>query len=169
MHVGSVSPCKEILRNSHQTGLTHTMKSLRRLPVAEWRVFFPSLQQECTQQILPCFGRGVGLDDPQSSLPTPTILWFCEIRTSRGSSTAVTTADVEGIETAWQELVLKQRNNKWQPRESQAYQAAYENSVRCTASSAATAALRAVFRLDRWWAAHLSLRIWRSQPDLHSS
>ena len=25
----------------------------------------------------PCFGRGVGLDDPQRSLPTPTILWFC--------------------------------------------------------------------------------------------
>ena len=26
----------------------------------------------------PCFGRGVGLDDPQKSLPTPNILWFCE-------------------------------------------------------------------------------------------
>ena len=25
----------------------------------------------------PCFGRRVGLDDPQRSLPTPTILWFC--------------------------------------------------------------------------------------------
>jgi len=25
----------------------------------------------------PCFGRGVGLDDPQRSLPTLTILWFC--------------------------------------------------------------------------------------------
>ena len=25
----------------------------------------------------PCFGRGVELDDPQRSLPTPTILWFC--------------------------------------------------------------------------------------------
>ena len=25
-----------------------------------------------------CFGRGVGLVDPQRSLPTPTILWFCE-------------------------------------------------------------------------------------------
>ena len=25
-----------------------------------------------------CFGRGVGLDDPQRSLPTPNILWFCE-------------------------------------------------------------------------------------------
>ena len=25
----------------------------------------------------PCFGRGVGLGDPQRSLPTPTILWFC--------------------------------------------------------------------------------------------
>ena len=26
----------------------------------------------------PCFGRGVGLDDPQRSLPAPTILWFCD-------------------------------------------------------------------------------------------
>ena len=26
----------------------------------------------------PCFGRGVGLDDPQRSLPTPTVLWFCD-------------------------------------------------------------------------------------------
>ena len=24
------------------------------------------------------FGRGIGLDDPQRCLPTPTILWFCE-------------------------------------------------------------------------------------------
>ena len=24
----------------------------------------------------PCFGRGVGLDDPQRSLPTPTMLWL---------------------------------------------------------------------------------------------
>ena len=29
----------------------------------------------------PCFDRGVGPDDPQRSLPTPNILWFCEIRT----------------------------------------------------------------------------------------
>ena len=26
----------------------------------------------------PCFSRRVGLDDPQRSLPTPTILWFCD-------------------------------------------------------------------------------------------
>ena len=26
----------------------------------------------------PCFGRRVGLDDPQRSLPTPTILWLCD-------------------------------------------------------------------------------------------
>ena len=31
----------------------------------------------CCRQ--PCFGRGLGLDDPQRSLPTPTILWFCDI------------------------------------------------------------------------------------------
>ena len=28
----------------------------------------------------PCFSRGVGLDDPQRSLPTPNILWFCNCR-----------------------------------------------------------------------------------------
>jgi len=27
----------------------------------------------------PCFGRVVGPDDPQRSLPSPTILWFCVI------------------------------------------------------------------------------------------
>ena len=26
----------------------------------------------------PCFCRGVGLDDPQRSLPAPNILWFCD-------------------------------------------------------------------------------------------
>ena len=26
----------------------------------------------------PCFGRGVGPNDPQRSLPTPTTLWFCD-------------------------------------------------------------------------------------------
>ena len=26
----------------------------------------------------PCLGRGIGLDDPQRSLPTPKILWLCE-------------------------------------------------------------------------------------------
>ena len=30
-----------------------------------------------------CFGRGVGLDDPQRSLPTPTILWVCELLLSK--------------------------------------------------------------------------------------
>ena len=34
----------------------------------------------------PCFGRGVGLDDPQRSLPTPNILWFCEVSTFPFSS-----------------------------------------------------------------------------------
>jgi len=27
----------------------------------------------------PCFSRGIGLDDPQRSLPNPTILWFCDL------------------------------------------------------------------------------------------
>ena len=36
----------------------------------------------CCRQ--PCFGRGVGLDDPQRSLPTPTILWFYEYKVYMG-------------------------------------------------------------------------------------
>jgi len=32
----------------------------------------------CSRWVL-CFGRGIGLDDPQRSLSTPTILWFCVI------------------------------------------------------------------------------------------
>lgn len=55
-------------RHSHQTGLTHIMKFFHRLPVVESRVFFPGLQRNRMQQIL----------------------------TSKGSGTAVTTADVEG-------------------------------------------------------------------------
>ena len=31
-----------------------------------------------SEDLGPCFGRRVGLDDPQRSLPTPTILWFCD-------------------------------------------------------------------------------------------
>ena len=41
----------------------------------------PCMDAETRQcQIQPglCFGRRVGLDDPQRSLPTPTILWFCD-------------------------------------------------------------------------------------------
>ena len=35
-------------------------------------------QSSATCSSWPCFDRGVGLDDPQRSFPTPTILWFCD-------------------------------------------------------------------------------------------
>ena len=44
-----------------------------------------SFQQICTKGTWiaccrwPCFDREVGLDDPQRSLPTPNILWFCDL------------------------------------------------------------------------------------------
>ena len=42
-------------------------------------VFWPAWTRSSTAYCRwPCFGRRVGLDDPQRSLPTPTILWFCD-------------------------------------------------------------------------------------------
>ena len=44
-----------------------------------WRYSRPAWTRSCAAYCRwPCFGRGVGLDDPQRSLPTPTILWFCD-------------------------------------------------------------------------------------------
>ena len=44
-----------------------------------WRYSRPAWTRSCAAcWRWPCFGRRVGLDDPQRSLPTPTILWFCE-------------------------------------------------------------------------------------------
>ena len=44
-----------------------------------WRYSRPAWTGSCVACCRwPCFGRGVGLDDPQRSLPTPTILWFCD-------------------------------------------------------------------------------------------
>ena len=43
-----------------------------------WRYSEPAWMRSCaTCSRWSCFGKGVGLDDPQRSLPTPTILWFC--------------------------------------------------------------------------------------------
>ena len=43
-----------------------------------WRYSRPAWTRSCAACCgWPCFGKGVGLDDPQRSLPTPTILWFC--------------------------------------------------------------------------------------------
>ena len=44
-----------------------------------WRYSRPAWTRSSTTYCRgPCFGRRVGLDDPQRSLPTPTILWFCD-------------------------------------------------------------------------------------------
>jgi len=44
-----------------------------------WRYSRPAWTRSSTAYCRwPCFGRGVGLDDPQRSLPTPIILWFCD-------------------------------------------------------------------------------------------
>ena len=43
-----------------------------------WRYSKPTWMMSCAAcYSWPCFGRRVGLDDPQRSLPSPTILWFC--------------------------------------------------------------------------------------------
>ena len=43
-----------------------------------WRYSRPAWTRFCAAcSGWPCFGRRVGLDDPQRSLPTPNILWFC--------------------------------------------------------------------------------------------
>ena len=43
-----------------------------------WRYSRPAWTRSCAAcSRWPCFSRGVGLDDPQRSLPTPSILWFC--------------------------------------------------------------------------------------------
>ena len=45
-----------------------------------WRYSRPSWTRSCAACCRwPCFGRRVGLGDPQRSLPTPTILWFCAL------------------------------------------------------------------------------------------
>ena len=45
-----------------------------------WRYSRPAWTRSCAVcSGWPCFGRRVGLGDPQRSLPTPTILWFCDL------------------------------------------------------------------------------------------
>jgi len=44
-----------------------------------WRYSRPTWTRSCAACCRwPCFGRGVGPDDPQRFLPTPNILWFCD-------------------------------------------------------------------------------------------
>ena len=44
-----------------------------------WRYSRPAWTRSCAACFWwPCFCRGVGLGDPQRSLPTPAILWFCD-------------------------------------------------------------------------------------------
>ena len=54
-----------------------------------WRYSRPTWTRSCAAGCRwPCFSRRVGLDDPQRSLPTPTILWFCD---------SVTWAKIQGV------------------------------------------------------------------------
>ena len=44
-----------------------------------WRYSSPTWTRSCAAcSRWPCFGRGVELGDPQRSLPTPNILWYCD-------------------------------------------------------------------------------------------
>jgi len=46
-----------------------------------WRYSKPARTRSCAAcSGWPCFGRGVGLDDPQRSLPTPATLWSWKTR-----------------------------------------------------------------------------------------
>ena len=63
-----------------------------------WRYSRPAWTRPCAACCRwPCFGRGVGLDDPQRSLPTPTILWFCVILCT-GSLNMTTLSPVTQLE-----------------------------------------------------------------------
>ena len=45
-----------------------------------WRYSRPAWTRSCAACCRwPCFSRGVGLDDPQRSLPTLNLLWFCDL------------------------------------------------------------------------------------------
>ena len=45
-----------------------------------WRYSKPAWTRSCAACCRwPCFGRGVGLHDPQRSLPTLNVLWFCDM------------------------------------------------------------------------------------------
>ena len=63
-----------------------------------WRYSRPAWTRSCAAcSGWPCLGRGVGLDDPQRSLPTPTILWFCEHVFSRRQNYAHAIGDAEYV------------------------------------------------------------------------
>ena len=53
-----------------------------------WRCSRPVWTRSCAACCRwPCFGRGVGLDDPQRSLLTPNVVWFCgSVKLSRPSA-----------------------------------------------------------------------------------
>jgi len=52
----------------------------------------------CSLLWVTLLGQGVGLDDPQRALPTPTILWFCDsMRDGQAGRPLPTPADIQGI------------------------------------------------------------------------
>ena len=60
-----------------------------------WRYSRPAWTRSCAA----CFGRGVGLDDPQRSLPTPTIQWFCDSMSSHSSWMLYLDCKIQGKQT----------------------------------------------------------------------
>ena len=64
-----------------------------------WRYSRPAWTRSCAACCRwPRFGRGFGLDDPQRSLPTPTILWFCDsviLRTGKKNSNMLRTSQLK--------------------------------------------------------------------------
>jgi len=51
-----------------------------RVGVLLWRCTKPAWTRSCAAcSRWPWFGRGVKQDDPQRSLSTPNILWFCDL------------------------------------------------------------------------------------------
>ena len=64
-----------------------------------WRYSRPAWTRSSTTYCRwPCFGRRVGLDDPQRSLPTPTVLWFCD---SSRATPAGLHCDVSSLFEGW--------------------------------------------------------------------
>ena len=78
-----------------------------------WRYSRPAWTRSCAACCRwPCFGRGVRLDDPQSFLPTPTILWFCDSAMDSSQSTDYTLQSIPNWKTDFRCLCLG-----WTPRD----------------------------------------------------
>ena len=76
-----------------------------------WRYWKPPSTRSCaTCSRWPCFSRGVGLDDPQTSLPTPNILWFCD--SVKREMQEVPSEHKETLSSLWRWLTLAQASQR---------------------------------------------------------